>query len=121
MVGFEGFEELSGMSQAVDAFGEEGAGDGEAVFTGAAGPVALGEQGAERDHGADGNEEGGAVADGADGGGEEGEELVLEDVGELGELFGESESHGVKGRKTGYLVLFYVPLIPHITHLYSIK
>ena len=91
MVGFEGFEELAGVSQAVDAFGQEGTGDGEAVFAGATGPAALREQGAERDHGADGDEECGAVADGADGGSEEGEELLLEDVGELGELLGEGE------------------------------
>ena len=61
------------------------------------GQAALGEQGEDGDHGADGDEEGGAVADGADGGGEEGEELLLEDIGELSELFGEVELHGVKG------------------------
>jgi len=88
MVGFEGFEELAGVSQAVDAFGQEGTGDGEAVFAGATRPAALREQGAERDHGAD--------ADGADGGGEEREELLLEDVGELGELLGEGELHVAK-------------------------
>ena len=96
MVGFESFEELAGVSQAVDAFGQEGTGDGEAVFAGATRPAALGEQGAERDHGADGDEKGGAVADGADGGGEEREELLLEDVGELGELLGESALHVAK-------------------------
>ena len=94
MIGFEGFEELSGVCQAVDAFGEEGPGDGEAVFAGASGPAALREQGADGDHGADGDEKGGAVADGADSGGKDGEELLLEDVGELGELFGEGELHG---------------------------
>jgi len=96
VVGFEGFEEWAVMSQAVDAFGQEGSGDGEAVFAGASGPAALGEQGADGDHGADGDEEGGAVADGTDGGGEEREELLLEDIGELRELFGEGELHGVK-------------------------
>ncbi len=28
---------------------------------------------------------------------------------------------GLKGRKTGYLVSFYVPIVPYITHLYSIE
>ena len=96
MVGFEGFEELASVGQAIDAFGEEGSGDGESVFAGASGPLTLREQRAEGDHGTDGDEEGGAVADGADGGGEEGEELLLEDVGELGELFGEGELHEVR-------------------------
>jgi hypothetical protein len=76
MVGFEGFEQLSGMCQAVDAFGEEGAEDGGAVFAGTARPLALSEEGPNRDHGADGYEESGAVADGTDGGGEEGGRVI---------------------------------------------
>ena len=50
---------------------------------GASGPAARREQGAERDHGADGDEEGGAVADGADSGSEEREALLLDHVGEF--------------------------------------
>lgn len=96
VVGLEGFEELAGVGKTVDAFGQEGPGDGETVFAGASGPAALREQWAEGDHGADGDEEGGAVTDGADFGGQEREELLLEDVSELGELFGEGELHGVK-------------------------
>ena len=61
---------------------------------GASGPAALREQRGDGEHGTDGDEEGGAVADGAHSGGEEGEELLLEDVRELGELFGEGELHG---------------------------
>ena len=43
---------------------------------GASGPAALREQRADGDHGADGDEEGGAAADGADSGGEEREEML---------------------------------------------
>ena len=89
------------MGQAVDAFGEERTDDGEAVFAGSGGPAALGQQGAKGDHGADGEEEGGAFAHWAEGRGQDGEEPLLEDVGELGELLGQGQLHGVGGGKAG--------------------
>ena len=99
VVCFEGVEELAGVGQAVDALGEKGSGDSEAVFAGSAGPPALGQQGATGDHGADGDEEGGAIADGTEGRSKDGEELLLEDVGERGELLGQGELHRDGGRK----------------------
>lgn len=62
MIGFQGVEELAGVGQTVDAFGEERTEDGEAVCAGSAGPAALRQQGTKGDHGADGDEEGGALA-----------------------------------------------------------
>lgn len=110
MVGSKGFAELSGVHQTVDTFGEEGADDGGAVFAGTSPPAALEEERANGDHGADSDEESGAVADGADSGGKEREELLLEDVGELGELFGKGELHGNKGAKRANQHRFTGPL-----------
>jgi len=80
---------------------------------GPAGPAALGQPGAKGDHGTDGDKEGGAVTNGTEGRGEEGEELLLEDVGELGELL------GVVGGQAGRISTALGHIIPRITNFYS--
>jgi hypothetical protein len=85
--------------------------------------TALGQQGAKGGpwRGADGDEEGGAVAYGAKGRGEGGEELLLEDVGEQGELLGQGELHGVGGGKQGRISTVFGYVVPSITRFYSIR
>ena len=51
VVALEGVEELTGERESVDGFGDEGVGDGEAVFGGPADPASAGgDESGERDH-----------------------------------------------------------------------
>ena len=91
----QGFEQLAGVDEAVHTLGKEGAGDGLPVFAGAAVPAARWQEFGDGNHGADGDEERAAIGDRAQDGFQTGEEFLLQDVGELGELSEEVVIHEV--------------------------
>jgi hypothetical protein len=89
------FEQLAGVDEAVNTLGQKGAGDRLAILTGASVPAAGGEQFGDGNHGADGDEERAAIGDGTQDRFEPGKQFLLQDMGELAELGGEGQLHGV--------------------------
>ena len=88
----QNFEQLAGVEEAVNALGEKGASDRLPVFAGTAVPAARGQQLGNGNHGADGDEERAAIGNGTEHWFQPGEQFLLQDMGELGEL---SEEVGI--------------------------
>ena len=89
------FEQLAGVEEALNALGQKGASDRLPVFAGAAVPAARWQEFGDGNHGADGDEERAAIGNRAQDRFQPGEEFLLQDVGELGELSEEVVIHEV--------------------------